>query len=143
MSRLCPTAATACSVARSFGRVILRAGRPAAIAPLVTTTTRCPAFRASTTSPHSFSTAARSMVPSLPVIEDVPTFTTTIDMSVVLILEGEATNVDDVSFRSARLRERLVDAKTLEPVLDESQRLCRGDVVQGNSARRRPSEHDP
>ena len=44
MSRLWPTAATACSVARSVGRGPCkpRAGRPAAIAPDVTMTTRSP-----------------------------------------------------------------------------------------------------
>ncbi len=47
MSRGWPTAAIACSVPTSVGRVVIpSAGSPAAIAPELTSTTSCPSARA-------------------------------------------------------------------------------------------------
>ena len=80
MSRLWPTADAAWSVTASRGRVtdMPSAGSPAAIAPLVTITTRCPAWRSRTTSAQNLPTAEASISPVSPVIDDVPTLATTI-----------------------------------------------------------------
>ena len=54
------------------------AGNPAAMAPEVTSTTVWPAARSPAASPQSLVTAASTMEPASSVIDDVPTFTTTI-----------------------------------------------------------------
>src|SRR5688500_9342272 len=98
----------ACSVATSRGRGMRISGRPAAIAPEVTTTTRCPSARAAATSVQSLRTASTSITPASSVIDDVPTLTTTnvIGDDSVLVLEGEAGDVDDVALGRAGLGQR-------------------------------------
>src|SRR4029453_272624 len=80
MSRLCPTADTACSDTASRGRADSRprAGRPAAMAPLVTMMTRWPIRRTAATSAQNLAMAASSISPSSVVIDDEPTLATTI-----------------------------------------------------------------
>ena len=77
MSRLCPAAASACSVGVSVGRSLSpSAATPADTAPELTTTTSWPSTRSCATSPQSFSIAAVSMTPTSSVSDDVPTFAT-------------------------------------------------------------------
>ena len=78
--RCWPTAATACSVTGSDGRGAPgdSAVHPAAMAPDVTTTTRCPSLRSPATSPESPPMADASTVPSSRVTEDDPILTTTV-----------------------------------------------------------------
>src|SRR5918998_3650333 len=99
-----------------------RAGRPAATAPLVTTTTAWPAERRSATSVASFSTAARSTVPSAAVIDDVPILAMTVATSVGLVLEGQATDADLVTGLGTGAGERLDDAEAPQPVVGVGQR---------------------
>src|SRR5215207_1680204 len=80
MSRLWPTAETACRVTASRGREASKpsAGMPAAMAPLVTITTRWPAWRSEDTSRQNLATAAPEISPFSSVIDDVPTLATMI-----------------------------------------------------------------
>ena len=89
MSALWPTVATACSVSMLAGRrspPMPNSGSPAAIAPLVTTTTRQPCDRRSATSAQNFSMDARSMAPATSVSEDVPILAT-----IVRVADGAST----------------------------------------------------
>src|SRR5919108_1703289 len=80
MSRLWPMADTACSVTASGGLAgsSPMAGRPAAIAPLVTTTTRWPFWRSAATSRQNLPMAGPDISPDSSVMDDVPTLATTI-----------------------------------------------------------------
>src|SRR4051812_21949777 len=136
MSRCWPTAETACSVAMSVGLAPASpmAGRPAAMAPDVTTTTRRPSPRSCATSVQSFSIDCSSISPSALVIDDVPTLTTTIigwsGPSVGFVLEGERADVDQVALAGTGPGQRPVHTQALEPVLDVRQRVGVGHVRQ-------------
>ena len=82
MSRLWPTAETACRVRASRGRrspPMPRAGRPAAMAPEVTATTWWPAARSPARPAHERARWRDSSIcPSSSVIDDVPILATTI-----------------------------------------------------------------
>ena len=77
MSRVWPTAETACRVTASLGRspVMPTAGSPAAIAPDVTSTHEVARPPQAGGLRQSLVTAASSIAPVSSVIDDVPTFT--------------------------------------------------------------------
>src|SRR5262245_15490363 len=108
-------------VPRSLGRAPdrPRAGRPAAMAPEVTTTTRWPCERRPATSAHSLSTAATAISPRSSVIDELPILMTTIigRRSFALVLEGEGADVDGVAVGGAGPGEGAVDAEALQAVL--------------------------
>src|SRR5690606_22415492 len=125
MSRVWPTAEMACSVTASRGRdrPRPRVGSPAAIAPLVTITTRWPSRRSRATSRLNFATASRSISPDSSVIDEVPTFATMITGSsprallVVLVLERQVADADGVPRLHPGPGERSVDAEAPEAPL--------------------------
>src|SRR5687768_2423417 len=121
MRRLWPMAETACSVAVSgaWARVMFSAGSPAAMAPLVTRTTRCPSVRAAATSSHSLATDATSITPRSSVMDEVPIFTTTVDTALLVVVEDHAADADPVPRLGAGAGEGAVDAHPLQPVVDE------------------------
>src|SRR4051812_21696818 len=149
MSRLCPTAETACSVTASRGRPSGRAtaGRPAAIAPEVTATTLCPSERSSATCAQKAATAASSMVPSSEVIDDEPILATTTDTAsgwliVGLEVERERPDANEITRARTGPGQCLRHAQAVEAVLRVRERIRLGDVGQGD----RPlglAAHDP
>ena len=77
ISRLCPTAASACNVSVSVGRCFMpSAATPPATAPEVTTTTSCLSARSFATCSQSVAMASVLMLPRSSVTDEVPIFTT-------------------------------------------------------------------
>src|SRR4051794_26847235 len=128
MSRLWPTAEMAWRVAMSVGRAPERprAGRPAAMAPDVTTTTRWPRLRRAATSDVSLSMAGLEISPRSSVIDEVPIFATTfmrfgrssarppaaLDLDLLVdVLEGESADAHHVARAGAGPGQRLVHAQ--------------------------------
>src|SRR5436190_15279866 len=83
------------------------AGRPALMAPELTTTTRWPAPRKAATSVHSLSMPATEISPWLSVTDDVPTLETTITgpPSAAALIGRAATLIRSPSARSWRVLE--------------------------------------
>src|SRR4051812_21563806 len=112
MRRLWPAADRAWRVGRSVGRLASpRAATPADTAPLVTTTTLCPAARNATTSWHSLTTAPRSITPRSSVSDEEPILATTVLTSAVaVVVEAEVADPHHVARAGAGLGQRLVHA---------------------------------
>src|SRR3954454_7126746 len=95
-----------------------RAGMPAAIAPLLTSTTGWPAARAAAISPQSLTIAASSSSPDSRASDDVPILTTTItnraprpgarcpSSEALDVLEYHVADAHDVTFARAGAFER-------------------------------------
>src|SRR3954453_10936228 len=144
MSRLCPAADRAWRVGRSVGRRSSpRAATPADTAPEETTRTRWPSPRSSTTSLHSFTTAAKSMTPRLSVSELEPILATTVGTRSPfrLVLEAVGTDVDNVAFGGAGARQRLAHAEAAQPGVRVGQRVGVREVGQGDGPLGRPPVH--
>src|SRR5687768_10047256 len=116
------------------------AGMPAAMAPLVTTTTRSPSARRRATSSHSFCTAVASMTPSSSVMDDVPILTTTVDMSVVVV-ELEPADADPVALLGTGPGQGAIDAEALQAIVHDRHRLGVGEVVHGHGALGLAADH--
>src|SRR5688572_29043003 len=158
MRRLWPTAEMAWRVAMSVGRAPERprAGRPAAMAPEVTTTTRWPWVRRVATSEVSLSIAAWEISPRSSVIDDVPILATTfmdgsrssgppapLDLDLLVdVLELETAHPHRVARAGAGPGQRPVDPEAGELVAHVFEGLGVGEVVDGHRPLRRLAEHD-
>ncbi len=146
---------------RRAGRPSDRLVHPAAMAPEVTMTTRCPAARAWATSPASLSMASVSTRPSPVVTDDDPILTTRVRPAACHLsgapapaggLAGELRLVPVPGERQVADVHRVpvpgtgpgqcpVHAQPPEPALDVVGRLVGGDVVEGDGPLRHPPEH--
>src|SRR3954454_11934524 len=123
-------------------RCMPSAGMPAAMAPLVTTTTRSPSARSRATSSHSFCTATASMTPASSVIDEVPILTTTVDMSGLVVVELELADADPVALLGPGARQRAVDAEPLQSIVHHDHRFDVGEVVERHGALGLASDDD-
>src|SRR5438105_4496448 len=149
MSRIWPTAEMAWSVARSVGRLPDRpsAGSPAAMAPELTTITRCPWPRSPATLVQSLSMAWMSISPWRSVTDDVPIFTTTITgaprSTVGLVLEAEPGDAHEVALPRPRAGQGPVHSQAAQAVLYVVEGLGVGEVAHGHgSLRRTAPDHE-
>src|SRR3954447_17801533 len=117
-----------------------RAGMPAAIAPLLTSTTWWPAARAAAISPQSLTIAASSSSPDARASDDVPIFTTTITSraprpgarrrspEALAVLEHHVADAHHVAFARAGPLERPFHTHPPEPLVDVGDGLGVGEV---------------
>src|SRR5581483_3405176 len=123
-----------------------RTGNPAAMAPEHTRTISCPCSRTVAISPHSLTSAASSISPLSPVIDDVPILTTVnIPRSpeALDVLELDRPDPNQIALTRAGLRKCALDTHPSEPLLYVRDRFGVREVRHRDHAFRSASGNPP